>query len=552
MSLLNKLFESSNTSQARLVNKKQDKDNTNQSNNTEQSNSSLLEDSHRILGLPLYSTWELVSKLRQVNDAYKVMLTEYDAMDDEVIIQAALELYADNATQVDSKTGKVVTITTEDESLQSELNDLMDILDIDKRVWNWSYNLAKYGDVYSRVISLDKLEEKLKTLNSNTDDNIQLKSIESMNEQGSTDFILEDVIDGSVILDLYEYGQRVGFAEEDTSEYSHLKVKQNKGLDLILHSPNSFIHFTLSRTSQYEFLELLDHSHKDEYGDPLVRKYTVQRGMSMLEGVRAIYRILQLLEDSLLAARIAKAEFIRVYNIEVGQSTPEKTTQIVNAVKNEFDARVTFDPKTGRYESSKAIRPIGDGIFNPTREGSGSISVETIGGDIQVKDIADMEYFNNKLFAGLKIPKSLLGFEESISYGSNDAMTQLDIRLGRSIKRIQLGLINGIRDICRIYIEATGREYVEESIQVNLQSPSSAEELDRLNEFQSRLAVVDSTIQSLQQALGEHMNLAKVYNILLKRMANYPDLIEELQPEFKKAIKSYQDKLDNPPEDEDM
>lgn len=552
MSLLNKLFESSNTSQARLVNKKQDKDNTNQSNNTEQSNSSLLEDSHRILGLPLYSTWELVSKLRQVNDAYKVMLTEYDAMDDEVIIQAALELYADNATQVDSKTGKVVTITTEDEALQSELNDLMDILDIDKRVWNWSYNLAKYGDVYSRVISLDKLEEKLKTLNSNTDDNIQLKSIESMNEQGSTDFILEDVIDGSVILDLYEYGQRVGFAEEDTSEYSHLKTRQSKGLDLILHSPNAFIHFTLSRTSQYEFLELLDHSLKDEYGDPLVRKYTVQRGMSMLEGVRSIYRILQLLEDSLLAARIAKAEFIRVYNIEVGQSTPEKTTQIVNAVKNEFDARVTFDPKTGRYESSKAIRPIGDGIFNPTREGSGSISVETVGGDIQVKDIADMEYFNNKLFAGLKIPKSLLGFEESISYGSNDAMTQLDIRLGRSIKRIQLGLINGIRDICRIYIEATGREYVEESIQVNLQSPSSAEELERLNEFQSRLAVVDSTIQSLQQALGEHMNLAKVYNILLKRMANYPDLIEELQPEFKKAIKSYQDKLDNPPEDEDM
>ena len=552
MSLLNKLFESSNTNQARLVNKKQDKDNINQSNNTEQSNSSLLEDSHKILGLPLYSTWELVSKLRQVNDAYKVMLTEYDAMDDEVIIQAALELYADNATQVDSKTGKVVTITSDDEALQSELNDLMDILDIDKRVWNWSYNLAKYGDVYSRVISLDKLEEKLKTLNSNTDDNIQLKSIESMNEQGSTDFILEDVIDGSVILDLYEYGQRVGFAEEDTSEYSHLKVKQNKGLDLILHSPSAFIHFTLSRTSQYEFLELLDHSHKDEYGDPLVRKYTVQRGMSMLEGVRAIYRILQLLEDSLLAARIAKAEFIRVYNIEVGQSTPEKTTQIVNAVKNEFDARVTFDPKTGRYESSKAIRPIGDGIFNPTREGSGSISVETIGGDIQVKDIADMEYFNNKLFAGLKIPKSLLGFEESISYGSNDAMTQLDIRLGRSIKRIQLGLINGIRDICRIYIEATGREYVEESIQVNLQSPSSAEELERLNEFQSRLSVVDSTIQSLQQALGEHMNLAKVYNILLKRMANYPDLIEELQPEFKKAIKSYKDKLDNPPEDEDM
>lgn len=547
MSLLSKLFESNSKSvQAKLSSRK---DSSNNDDSKSSDNLSILDDSHRILGLPLYSTWELVSKLRQVNDAYKVQLAEYDSMDDEVIIQAALELYADNATQVDSKTGRVVTITSDDESLQSELNDLMDILDIDKRVWNWSYNLAKYGDVYSRVISLDKLESKLKTLNSNTDDNLQLQSVEKLNNSDSTDFILEDVIDGSVILDLYEYGQRVGFAEEDQSEYSHLKMKQRKGLDLLLHSPNSFIHFTLARTSQYEFLELLDHSNQDEHGDPLVHKYTVQRGMSMLEGVRSIYRILQLLEDSLLAARIAKAEFIRIYNIEVGQSTPEKTTEIVNAVKGQFDSRVTFDPKSGRYQSNKSIRPIGDGIFNPTREGSGSISVETLGGDIQVKDIADMEYFNNKLFAGLKIPKSLLGFEEAISYGSNDALTQLDIRLGRSIKRIQLGLINGIKDICRIYIESTGREYVEESIQVNLQSPSSSEELDRLNEFQSRLAVVDSTIQSIQQSIGDHINLANVYNILLKRMANYPDLIEELQPEFNKAIKSYQDKLDNPEKD---
>ena len=548
MSIIKRIFESSDhLPQAKITNKRR-RDNQSNDDKANTSNQSVLQDSYKILGLPQHSTWELVSKVRFVNDSYKTMLTEYDAMEEEVVIQAALELYADNATQMDTKSGNIVTVTSADESLQSELNDLLKTLKVDKRIWNWTYNLAKYGDVYSRVVNLDTLEKELEIVS----DNGISDQIEELNKSSTkSDFILDDVLDGSVILDLYEHGQRVGFAEEDISEYSNLKHNRNKGLDLLLHSPNAFIHFSLPRTSQYEFLELVDHSKLDINKDPLIRKYTIQRGMSMIEGVRSIYRILQLLEDSLLAAQVAKSSYVRIYNIEVGNSTPEATTEIVNSVKSLFDSRITFDDKSGRYTSTKAIRPISDGVFNPTREGSGAISVDAVGGDLQVRDIADIDYFNSKLFSGLKVAKSLLGFEEALPYGNNEAITGLDIRLGRAIKRLQAGITAGIRDICNLHLEATGRNPLDFEYEVTLLSPSSAEELERMNEFQSRLGIIDSIIQSITASIGEHINVPHIYYTLLKKMTNYPDLIEELEPEFKKAIQSYKDKLDNPDKDEE-
>lgn len=469
-----------------------------------------------VVGMNQYNVWELISKLRDLNNNYKYKYAEYEAMSDDVIIQSALELYADDATQVDTKTERIVSVESDDKTLAADLNAFLESIEVESRIWNWAYSVSQYGDYFLKL----HIDEDTK------------------------DIRIDDNTDPALIMDLYEDGIRVGYAEEDISEYRNLKHHTNPhGLDLIISSPDKFVHFMIRKSAKYDLLELPIRDETDEHGDPLIRKFTVVRGVSMVEGVRSIFRILQLLEDSLLAARVAKAEFIRVFNVEVGESTPAQTTETINSVKNLFDSKATFDVNSGRYVSTKAYRPIGDPIFNPTRNGKGSVTHENIGGEFQVRDIVDIDYFKNKLFSGLKIPKALLGFEESLPGGLGDnTLTRLDIRYSRSVKRVQNSLIVGIKDLCNIWLRL--HNYSDDSkFKVVLQAPSTAEELGRLTELDMKMTTITNSVRSMSDAFGEYLNVPKVFKVFFDQYINYPELKEQLDPELNAAIKKYEDHL---------
>lgn len=470
-----------------------------------------------VVGVDKYNVWQLISKLRDLNNNYKYKYAEYEAMADDVIIQSALELYADDSTQVDTKTERIVMIESENKTLAADLNAFLESIEIESRIWNWAYSVSQYGDYFLKLYV----------------------------DPDTHDIRIDDNTDPSLIMDLYEDGIRVGYAEEDTSEYRNLKHRSNpNGLDLIISSPDNFVHFMIRKSAKYDILELPIQDETDENGDPLIRKFTVVRGVSMVEGVRSIFRILQLLEDSLLAARIAKAEFIRVFNVEVGDSTPAQTTDTINSVKNLFDSKATFDVNSGRYVSTKAYRPIGDPIFNPTRNGKGSVTHENIGGDFQVRDIVDIDYFKNKLFSGLKIPKALLGFEESLPGGLGDnTLTRLDIRYSRSVKRVQNSLIVGIKDLCKIWLRVNNYSN-DADFKVVLQAPSTAEELGRLTEMDQKMSTISSSVRTLSEAFGEYLNLPKVFKVFFDQYINYPELKEKLNPELDDAIKRYEKHLE--------
>ena len=470
-----------------------------------------------VVQMEKYNVWDLISKLRDLNDSYKYRYQEYEMMAEEVTIQSAIELYADDATQVDTKTERIVNIQSDDKTLQQDLNDFLESISVDSNIWNWAYSVAQYGDFFLKL----HVDEDNRSLH------------------------IDDNTDPAFIMDLYEHGQRVGFAEEDISDYKNLKHKSNpNGLDLIIYSPDRFVHFMIKKSSKYDSLEIPIQNETDENGDPLVRKFTVVRGVSMIEGVRSIYRILQLLEDSLLAARVAKAEFVRVFNIEVGDSTPKQTTETVNTVKNLFDSKATFDTRSGTYVSNKAYRPIGDPIFNPTRNGKGAVTHENIGGDFQVRDIVDIDYFKNKLFSGLKIPKALLGYEESLPGGLGDnTLTRLDIRYSRSVKRVQNALIVGVKDLCNIWLRLNGREADTSNFKVVLQAPSTAEELGRLTEFSTKMGTISEIVSTLSNTYGEYINIPKVFKVFFDKYINYPDLVEGIDPELNSAIQKYEQHL---------
>jgi hypothetical protein len=194
--------------------------------------------------------------------------------------------------------------------------------------------------------------------------------------------------------------------------------------------------------------------------------------------------------------------------------------------------------REGSYNAVKQPRAWADPIFNSVNHGKGSIDINTFGGDFEVKSIVDIDYFNSKLFAGLRIPKPLLGFEESLSGGMNSygTLVQLDIRYGKFVKKLKDANVNGIKDLCNIWLKIRGRESQIGKFDIIYNSPSSTEELAKLEELESRVNVVSNLVDTIVSHTDGGVNKTKILLELLREFVPYQDFIDKIDPLIKPAI----------------
>jgi hypothetical protein len=84
----------------------------------------------------------------------------------------------------------------------------------------------------------------------------------------------------------------------------------------------------------------------------------------------------------------------------------------------------------------------------PVRGGQSSTAIDTLPG-MQFTGIDDIEYVKNKMMAGLKIPKSFLGYGEAVE--GKTTLASLDIRFARTIERIQKIVCSELYKIAIVY-----------------------------------------------------------------------------------------------------
>jgi hypothetical protein len=69
---------------------------------------------------------------------------DYEEMDEYGDISSALDIYSDDATQIDGVTGKSVWVETDDGKVKDELTDLFDKrLRIEEKIWEITRTLCK-------------------------------------------------------------------------------------------------------------------------------------------------------------------------------------------------------------------------------------------------------------------------------------------------------------------------------------------------------------------------------------------------------------------------
>jgi hypothetical protein len=168
-------------------------------------------------------------------------------------------------------------------------------------------------------------------------------------------------------------------------------------------------------------------------------------GISILEPIFKTFKQKELLEDSIIIYRVHRAPERRVFFIDVGNMPPHKARQYLEQVKYEVQQkRVPGKSKDGGSVADSAYNPMSmleDYFFAQTAEGRGS-KVDTLPGGENLGQIDDLRYFNNKLLRGLKIPSSYLptGPEDG-SQTFNDGKVGIayiqEYRFAKYVERLQ-------------------------------------------------------------------------------------------------------------------
>ena len=459
-------------------------------------------------GSDIVNIGNVVQAVRSREFTRDSLYQEYRDMDQEVIIQSALKSYADDATVIDNTRGTIVWLDGDDDELLGEIEEFFRVIDVESKIWSWVYQVAQFGDKY--------IENKF-------------------NKKGYL-IDIRDVKHPEFIYDIVEDGQHEGYVVKRDPRLNKYNTDATIYSDIDLYGPGKFTHMYLSDNPNEETL-IIDVYKDHSYTELSYAELEVVRGNSTIESVRTINRILRLLEDTIITNKIARAEYVRIFNIEAGDTTGQGTRGIVSRFKRMFDSRPRFDGTTGEYNSTRNYRPAADAVFNAVHNGHGAVDVKEMGGDIETRWMSDLEYFRDKMFTGLQIPKAYMGFDQNLGAldgGSN--LARLDIRYSRTVRRIQSVVKKGLQDLVDLWLASRHRESDIGKVTVMMQNPSSAEEMNRLQELVARLDTINKIAESLNNVANGIVNLPQLYYELVTEFIDIPSIRRVFEDLLAKAI----------------
>ncbi len=329
---------------------------------------------------------------------------QYDQMDQDSEVNAALDIIAEFCTQSDSATELPLEVRYKSEATETEINLLQSALkqwcninDMDRRVWRLVRSVLKYGDQFfirdpenwklywvdpakvEKVVVNEGKGKKIEEYHIK-DLDLNLRSLVASNMFNGQDYsskanpAIPNITGGgtsSVVGSIEGLGMGGGFSTAMPVMGDHV------------------IHLSLS--------EGLDNAW------PF--------GTSILEPIYKIFKQKEMLEDAILIYRVQRAPERRVFYIDVGDMPRTRAMAFIEQVKNEIhQKRIPNKTGGGANIMDAAYNPLSmieDYFFAQTAEGRGS-KVETLPGGENLGQIDDLKYFNNKLMRGLRVPSSYL------------------------------------------------------------------------------------------------------------------------------------------------
>ena len=512
-----------------------------------------------------------IQSFTQASQSRNLIYDLLDTMCEDPTIAAVLETYAEDATEYNDQ-GQIVWCESSDSDVASYVNYLLNTMNVDKNVYRWIHSLCKYGDLYLRLYRESEYEDpvfgeidensnsinpsiyndKKKTLNED------IKIVAYKNNDNYVHY-MEMYPNPAEIFELTKFGKTHGYIEAETltkTKVDNLQMPvyqyKFKQRDVKIYDAKTFVHACLedntSRTP--EEVDIILDSNNANSNTETSYSYTVRRGQSLFYNVFKIWRELMLLENSILLNRLTKSSITRVIGVEVGDMPKEQVGPHLQGIKQLIEQKSAINVGKSMTEYTNP-GPIENNIYVPTHNGIGALSTQQVGGDVDVKSLADLDYFKNKYFGALRVPKQYFGdTDDSAGFSGGESLSLISSRYAKMIKRIQNTFIQALTDAINLMLLDKGLQSYLNKFTIKMQPPATSEEKDRRENLSNKIAVVND-IMALLTDIEEPASKLKILKSLLSNVLTDTEVTDIIQEEIDK-LENNQEVIEEDDENSDI
>jgi hypothetical protein len=249
---------------------------------------------------------------------------------------------------------------------------------------------------------------------------------------------------------------------------------------------------------------------------------------------------LRMIEDSLVIYRLSRAPERRIFYIDVGNLPKVKAEQYLKEVMSRYRNKLVYDAQTGEVRDDKKFMSMLEDFWLPRREGGRGTEITTLPGGQNLGELADIEYFQKKLYRALGVPESrIAGGGDGFNLGRSSEILRDELKFSKFVGRLRKRFARMFNDILRTQlllkniVSLEDWEKMEDHIQYDFLYDNHFAELKEAELLQNRIGL----LTQMEPYIGKYYSTEYVRRKILRQTDS--EIIEidlQIDDEIEKGI----------------
>jgi hypothetical protein len=146
---------------------------------------------------------------------------------------------------------------------------------------------------------------------------------------------------------------------------------------------------------------------------------------------------LRMVEDAIVIYRLSRAPERRVFYIDVGNLPKSKADQYLRDIMTKFRNKVVYDSSTGEVKDDRKFMSMMEDFWIPRRGEGKSTEITTLPAGENLGELADVNYFEQKLYKSLNVPVSRLIPQTGFTLGRSTEITRDELKFSKFIQKLR-------------------------------------------------------------------------------------------------------------------
>ena len=248
---------------------------------------------------------------------------------------------------------------------------------------------------------------------------------------------------------------------------------------------------------------------------------------------------LRMIEDSIVIYRLSRSAEKRIFYIDVGNLPKIKAEQYMRDVMNRYRNKLVYNADTGEIRDDRKYMAMLEDYWLPRKDGGRGTEVTTLPAGQNLGELADIEYFQRKLYKSLGVPSTRLDAGGGFNLGRSSEILRDELKftrfVGRLRKRFSQIFIDLLKTqlILKNIVTPEDWEFLSDHIQFDFLYDNHFADLKKNEIMNDKLGVV----AAMEPYVGRYFSAEYVRkHILGQTDSEILDIDKQIKKEIEKGI----------------